>query len=93
MMIVVNSSETADSSSVVTVDAMRAGLMQVVTVHSAMFEKLLFQGDDLPLDLAELFEDVANTYLGFSENISRLHLARRHEAEDRLETRILCARR
>jgi hypothetical protein len=58
-------------------EALRRHMEQVVTLHTAMFEKLLFQGADLPLELAELFEDAANRYLGFSETISRLYLEAR----------------
>lgn len=57
--------------------ALRRHMEQVVTLHTAMFEKLLFQGTNLPLELGELFEDAANRYLGFSETISRLHLEAR----------------
>ena len=60
---------------------LRASLMESITLHTAIFEKLLFQRDDLPLDLAELLEDVGSRYLTFSESISRLHLARRSEIE------------
>jgi hypothetical protein len=48
-----------------------------VSTHRIMFEKLLFQHDPdpLPLELAELLEDIANTYLDFSERIGSLHFA------------------
>lgn len=49
----------------------RAHLKQVVTLHMAMFEKLLFESDDIPVELAELFEDAGNTYIDISETISR----------------------
>lgn len=49
----------------------RSYLQQVVTIHHAMFEKLLFQSDDVPVELAELFEDAGNVYLDISEQISR----------------------
>ena len=52
----------------------RSYLQQVVTIHHAMFEKLLFQSDDVPVELAELFEDAGNVYLDISEQISRRHL-------------------
>jgi hypothetical protein len=52
-------------------DHLHTHLKQVVALHTAMFEKLLFQNDRLPLELAELFEDAANTYLDFSEEISQ----------------------
>lgn len=51
----------------------RNDLRRIVSTHTVMFEKLLFQEDDLPLELAELFEDVANTYLDISEKISARH--------------------
>jgi hypothetical protein len=61
------------------VDFFRSYLKQVVTIHHAMFEKLLFQSDGVPLELAELFEDAGNVYLDISEQISR-----RHEKADTL---------
>ena len=54
-------------------DFFRSYLQQVVTIHHAMFEKLLFQSDDVPVELAELFEDAGNVYLDISEQISRRH--------------------
>jgi hypothetical protein len=59
------------------IQALRVSLMEAITVHTVIFEKLLFQEQDLPLDLAELLEDVGNTYINFSESISRIYLARR----------------
>lgn len=53
-------------------------LRRVVTIHEEMLQKLLFKRDDLPLELAELLEDVANLYQDFSDQISRRWL------EDRL---------
>ena len=46
-------------------------LQQVVTIHQAMFEKLLF-GEDraVGLELAELFHDAGKTYLQISERIN-----------------------
>lgn len=52
-------------------DYFRSHLLQVVTLHTALFKKVLFEGKGVPLELAELFEDAGNTYLGFSESISR----------------------
>lgn len=49
----------------------RSYLQQVVTIHHAMFEKLLFQSEDVAVELAELFEDAGNVYLDISEQISR----------------------
>ncbi|WP_112664020.1 hypothetical protein [Microvirga flavescens] len=54
----------------------RSYLQQVVTLHTAMFEKLLFEGEGVPLELAELFEDAGNTYITLSERISKHHLRR-----------------
>jgi hypothetical protein len=48
-------------------------LRRIVSIHAVMFEKLLEEGGELPLELAELFEDVANTYLCISERISARH--------------------
>jgi len=55
----------------------RKDLRQIVSIHLAMFQKLLFQDEELPLELADLFEDVGNSYLGLSEQISEQYLARR----------------
>jgi len=46
-----------------------------------MFQKLLFEDGKLPLALADLFEDVGNRYLDFSEKISQLHQAREKEKD------------
>ena len=49
----------------------RSHLQQVVAIHQAMFQKLLFEeGAPVGLDLAELFHDVGKTYLRISEQIS-----------------------
>ena len=55
----------------VVVDFYRLHLRQVVSIHQAMFQKLLFE-EDLPVgvDLAELFQDVGKAYLQISERIS-----------------------
>jgi hypothetical protein len=55
------------------VDFFRTYLKQVVTIHHVMFEKLLFQSNGIPLELAELFEDAGNVYLDISEQISKRH--------------------
>ena len=53
------------------VDFLRSYLQQVVTIHQAMFEKLLFEEDAaVGRDLAELFRDAGNTYLQISERIN-----------------------
>ena len=52
-------------------------MKQVVTIHQAMFEKLLFDEDAaVSLDLAELFHDAGKTYLQISERINQTCLAR-----------------
>jgi hypothetical protein len=55
-------------------------LRRIVSIHAVMFDKLLEDGSDVPLELAELFEDVANTYLGISERISARQALTRHQA-------------
>jgi hypothetical protein len=43
----------------------------VVTIHQAMFQKLLFDEDmTVGTDLAELFNDVGKTYLRIADRIS-----------------------
>jgi len=60
-----------------TVDFSRTYMKQVVTIHQAMFEKLLFDEDaPVSLDLAELFHDAGKTYLQISERISESCLSR-----------------
>src|SRR5215207_2855967 len=72
----------------------RSYLQQVVTLHTAMFQKLLFEADGVPLELAELFEDAGNTYLGISESISWHHLQRRlSQVEEQLDAGIESALR
>jgi hypothetical protein len=59
------------------VDFSRAYLRQVVSIHQAMFERLLFDEDaSVGEDLAELFQDAGKTYLRIAERISEdcLHL-------------------
>jgi hypothetical protein len=52
------------------VDFSRTYVRQVVTIHQAMFEKLLFDEDAaVSLELAELFQDAGRTYLQISERI------------------------
>ena len=58
-------------------DFSRAYLRQVVSIHQAMFERLLFDEDaSVGEDLAELFQDAGKTYLRIAERISEdcLHL-------------------
>ena len=73
-------------------DYFRSYLMQVIQVHGAMFEKLLSEDLDIPLELAEAFEDAANTYLEISETISeRYRLRRSSHARQHLEARVKLA--
>lgn len=58
-------------------DYFNTELRQIVGTHIAMFQKLLFQDEELPPELAELFEDVGNRYLDISERITAHNLARR----------------
>lgn len=55
----------------------RKDLHRVVSIHTVMFQKLLFQNEELPLELADLFEDVGNRYLDISDRICELHRSRR----------------
>jgi hypothetical protein len=58
-------------------DFSRAYMKQVVAIHQAMFEKLLFDEDAaVSLDLAELFHDAGKTYLQISERINESRLSR-----------------
>jgi len=53
------------------VDFYRLHLRQVVSIHQAMLQKLLFE-EDSPIgpDLAELFQDIGKAYLQISERIN-----------------------
>jgi hypothetical protein len=64
------------------VDFSRTYMKQVVTIHQAMFEKLLFdENTAVSLDLAELFYDAGRTYLQISERISETCLSH-HSLQD-----------
>jgi len=64
------------------VDFSRAYLRQVVAIHQAMFEKLLFDDDaSVGLDLAELFHDASRTYRQIAERISETSLSQ-HSLQD-----------
>jgi hypothetical protein len=55
----------------IVVDFFRSHLMQVVSIHRVMFERLLFEEDStVSPELAELFEDAGKTYLKIAERIS-----------------------
>jgi hypothetical protein len=47
-----------------------AHLKQVMCIHQALFDRLIADGAEMPLELAEFFEDAGNLYLKFSEQIS-----------------------
>jgi len=52
------------------VDFSRTYMKQVVAIHQAMFERLLFDEDAaVSPDLADLFHDAGRTYLQISELI------------------------
>lgn len=54
-----------------TVDFSRTYMKQVVAIHQAMFDRLLFDEDAaVSQDLAELFHDAARTYLQISKRIN-----------------------
>jgi len=58
------------------VDFSRTYMKQVVAIHQAMFEKLLFDQDAaVSLDLADLFQDAGKTYLQISERINEACLS------------------
>jgi len=64
------------------VDFSRTYLKQVVAIHQAMFEKLLFAEDAaVSPNLAELFHDAGTTYLQISERINETCLSR-HSLQD-----------
>jgi len=65
----------ADAAAIM--DFFRSYLEQVVTLHTAAFQKVLFEGEGVTLELAELFEDAGNTYIRISESISRHCLQRK----------------
>ena len=58
-------------------DYFRAYLRQVVGIHQTMFEKLLSDEGELPLELAELFKDAGDTYIRISERMNEDFLSRR----------------
>lgn len=63
-------------------DFSRTYLKQVVAIHQAMFEKLLFAEDAaVSPNLAELFHDAGTTYLQISERINETCLSR-HSLQD-----------
>ena len=70
-MIAVISRESNGPEAGIVMDFFRSHLMEVVSIHRVMFEKLLFEEDSaVSPALAELFRDVGETYLKISERIS-----------------------
>jgi len=64
------------------VDFSRTYMKQVVAIHQAMFEKLLFEENAaVSLELAELFRDAGRTYLQISERINETCLSQ-HSLQD-----------
>ena len=52
-------------------NSIRSYLKQVVSIHQAMFARLLFDDDSaVGPELAELFQDIGRTYLQISEQIN-----------------------
>ena len=63
-------------------DFSRTYLKQVVAIHQAMFERLLFAEDaTMSLDLAELFHDAGQTYLQIALRITESCLSQ-HSLQD-----------
>ncbi len=70
-------------------DYFRTQLQELVTLHTAMFQKLLLDaGQDGAPRTGEVFEDTGNRYLAISESISRLHLQRPLKIEEHLDPSI-----
>ncbi len=63
-------------------DFSRNYLKQVVAIHQAMFERLLFAEDTtMSLELAELFDTAGKTYLQIAERINETCLSQ-HSLQD-----------
>ena len=63
-------------------DFSRTYLKQVVAIHQAMFERLLFAEDaTVSIDLAELFHDAGLTYLQIAERINESYPSQ-HSLQD-----------
>jgi len=56
------------------VQFVRPYLRQVVTIQSELLIRLLDEQFQVPLNLAETFEDVGNRFLDLSEMISQRHV-------------------
>jgi hypothetical protein len=66
------------------VQFVRTYLREVVMVQHELLRRLLDDKNDVPLNLAEVFEDAGNRLLDLAEMISERHLSRskaRHEAD------------
>jgi hypothetical protein len=64
------------------VEFSRTYLKQVVAIHQAMFDRLLFADDaTVSIDLAELFQDAGRTYLQIAERINEAYLSH-HSLQD-----------
>ncbi len=82
--------EDADASTIT--EYFQTYLQQVVTLHTAIFQKLLFESEGVPLHLAELFEDAGNTYLDLSDDIVRHHAQKKLlKIEEKLDAHIEAA--
>ena len=46
-------------------------------IHAEMVRRVIAEADEAPIELAEVLEDIANTYLDVAEEISALALLRR----------------
>jgi hypothetical protein len=62
---------TINAGNPLVIEYLRSYLQQVVTIHHAMFEKLLFQNDGITIELAELFEEAGRAYLDISDQLNR----------------------
>jgi hypothetical protein len=56
------------------VEAIASYFKQTIGIHACMLEKLSEPEAGLPLEVAEIFEDIANTYLNIAELIENFHL-------------------
>lgn len=61
-------------------ELLRARLRDLITIHNAMFRRLLFEQPLTAAELADLFRDVGKTYLELSE---ALHVENDYSEGDR----------
>lgn len=73
--------KTQDSDRIVAF--FRRELLEIVSTHRVMFDRLLFQREKLSLQLADLFEDVGNRYLDISDIISDLYRPKKRKRRGR----------